>query len=197
VCTACQATVDYTKEMVLDQMIKGLADEEIQKKVLAKPEAECTLAALELFIMCEESCKLSLADTKSISSVTALSAYKKQQKTCGQGDGGAGEGVEGGGGGQEKCSNCGWGTHGSSKEERKKSCPAFSELCNKCQQRGHFSRYCRSKKKPKDPTKEKLEKGQVNEVEDVVISALQTGLLFGMGALVSKTPALLRQIQTH
>ena len=42
-CPGCQQKVDYTDQMVLDNLIRGLADEEVKKKVLATPEVECTL----------------------------------------------------------------------------------------------------------------------------------------------------------
>ena len=39
----CGEEVDYTDQMVLDNLIRSLADEDIKKKVLAKPEENCTL----------------------------------------------------------------------------------------------------------------------------------------------------------
>ena len=37
-CTTCKKMTDYTDLMVLDNLIRGLADEEIKRKVLATPE---------------------------------------------------------------------------------------------------------------------------------------------------------------
>ena len=37
-CPGCQQKVDYTDQMVLFNLIRGLADEEVKKKVLATPE---------------------------------------------------------------------------------------------------------------------------------------------------------------
>ena len=59
----CNKVVDYTDSMVLQQMIRGLADDEIQRKLLAK--TEMTLGDAEKFVMAEESGKGSQADSKS------------------------------------------------------------------------------------------------------------------------------------
>ena len=37
-CGACGEAADYTDQMVLDNLIRGLADDDIKKKVLAMPE---------------------------------------------------------------------------------------------------------------------------------------------------------------
>ena len=47
--------MDYTDAMVLQQLIYGLADEEIQRKLLAKPKM--TLEEAEKFVIAEESGK--------------------------------------------------------------------------------------------------------------------------------------------
>ena len=51
----CDQMVDYTNTMVLQQMIRGLADEEIQRKLLAK--SDLTMEEAEKFVMAEESGK--------------------------------------------------------------------------------------------------------------------------------------------
>jgi hypothetical protein len=48
--TACQWQADYTDQMVHDNLIRGLADEEIKRKVLATPETDCTLAKVMRFV---------------------------------------------------------------------------------------------------------------------------------------------------
>ena len=64
--------------MVLQQMIRGLADDEIQRKLLAK--SEMTLGEAEKFVMAEESGKWSQADSRSEPQIAAgLSTYKSQQ----------------------------------------------------------------------------------------------------------------------
>ena len=52
---ACKQSVDYTDKMVLQQLIYGLADEEIHRKMLAK--TEMTLEEAVKFVTAEESGK--------------------------------------------------------------------------------------------------------------------------------------------
>ena len=46
--------MDYTEEMVLDNLIRGLADEEIKAKVFALPEEDCTAEKVLRFVEAEE-----------------------------------------------------------------------------------------------------------------------------------------------
>ena len=78
-CVACKGQADYTDKMVLDNLIRGLADEEIKRKVLATPETDCTLAKVLRFVEAEESGKYSLSDSKLFDSVSGMSSFKRQQ----------------------------------------------------------------------------------------------------------------------
>ena len=60
---SCGKSVDYTDAMVIQQLICDLADEQIQRKLLTKPEM--TLEEAEKLIIAEESGKWSQADSKS------------------------------------------------------------------------------------------------------------------------------------
>ena len=79
-CPGCNQKVDYTDQMVLDNLIRGLADEEVKKKVLATQKKECTLAKILQLVEAEESGKYSLTDSKMFDSVAGLSNFKKQQR---------------------------------------------------------------------------------------------------------------------
>ena len=70
-CTAekCGQSVDFTDKMVLQQLIYGLADEDIQRKILAKPEM--TLKEAEKFVIGEESGKWSQLESKSERQIAA------------------------------------------------------------------------------------------------------------------------------
>ena len=72
--------MDFTEQMVLDHVIRGLADEAIQAKVLAMPEVNVTLSKVIKFIESEELAKWSLSDTKAIGHVSGVSSYKKSIK---------------------------------------------------------------------------------------------------------------------
>ena len=61
--------------MVLHQLIRGLNDEEIKLKVLAKPEGSLTLEEVEKFIVNEESGKATLQDSKAATAVNTISIY--------------------------------------------------------------------------------------------------------------------------
>ena len=80
---ACEEQTDYTDQMVLDNLIRGLAEEEIKRKVLATPETECTLAKVLRFVEAEESGKYSLLDSKLFDSESVVSTFKRQQQQGG------------------------------------------------------------------------------------------------------------------
>ena len=71
----CGKMVDFTDMMVLEQLSVGLADEDTQRKLFAKPEV--TLADAEKLVIAEEIGKLSQEDSKSVS---GISQYKKDQR---------------------------------------------------------------------------------------------------------------------
>ena len=56
--------------MVLDNLTRGHADEEIKRKVLATAKTDCTLAKVLWFVEAEESAKYSLSDSKLFKSVS-------------------------------------------------------------------------------------------------------------------------------
>ena len=83
-CSSCEQLTDYTDHMVLDNLIRGLADEEINGKVLAIPETECTLEKIITFVEAEESGKCSLSDSKLFDSVSVVLSFRKQQMELGK-----------------------------------------------------------------------------------------------------------------
>ena len=75
----CKQSVDFTDRMVLQQMIRGLADDEIQRKILGK--TEMTLEEAEKFVIAEESGKWSQLESKSDKQTAAgMSSYKKRKR---------------------------------------------------------------------------------------------------------------------
>ena len=73
--------LDYTDQMVLDNFVRGLADEEIKTKVFALQEADCTADNILKVVESEELGRSSVKDTKSLNDIQALSAYKKNQRS--------------------------------------------------------------------------------------------------------------------
>ena len=49
-CSSCSQEVDFTEQMVLDHLIRGLADEAIQTKVLAMNDEDITLTKVIKFV---------------------------------------------------------------------------------------------------------------------------------------------------
>ena len=77
--TDCAGDVDYADEIVLDQLVKGLNDEDIQAKVLSMEEANFTTDKVEKLIIVEEHTKNSQKDSKS-AEIGRLSTYKSDKR---------------------------------------------------------------------------------------------------------------------
>ena len=123
--------MDYTDAMVLMQMISGLADDDIQRKILGEPDK--TLKEAETFVIAEESGKWSQLESKSeLQMATGLSNYKNEQLQK-----------------KKQCSTCGNKPHG-----KDGICPASEAKCRKCDRVGHYGRVCRSKKDNKSGKEE-------------------------------------------
>ena len=74
----CNKPVDYTDAIVLMQMIAGLADDDIQRKIFG--QLDKTLKEAEKFIIAEESGKWSqLEITEDKETAAGLSSYKKRK----------------------------------------------------------------------------------------------------------------------
>ena len=127
--------------MVLNHLIRGLADEAIQAKVLAMQEVDATLPKVIKFIESEELAKWSLSDTKAIRPVSGVSSYKKLSKmNKNKNDM------------KKICRRCGDNVWPHADEN---PCPALNETCEYCSLKGHRAKACKKKKKS---DKEKQEK---------------------------------------
>ena len=125
---ACGEKEDYTDQMVLDNLIRGLADDDIKKKVLAIPEENLTLEKVLQFVQAEEIGKLSLSDSKVLELVAWLSEYKLRQKVEGFPE-------------QQVFKGCRF-CAGKSRHSKDK-CPANEKKCHDCELIGHFKRQCK------------------------------------------------------
>jgi hypothetical protein len=114
-CTTCQVPIAYTEPVIMDQVIAGVADLEIQKDVLSHPEAATmTLEKLLTFVEGKESGQAS----QGLMSGNSVNDVGKKSK-CGFCDG---HHVRG-----------------------KQHCVAAGKKCENCGKIGHFSKVCRSK----------------------------------------------------
>jgi hypothetical protein len=139
-CTACKGQADYTDQMVLDNLIRGLGDEEIKRKVLATPETDCTLAKVMRFVEAEESAKYSLSDSKLFDSVSGVSSFKRQQGGVVENEVNPPVNAN-----PYFCHKC--------KTKHKHHtlggiCPAYdNKLCDFCKRKGHFKVNCKDFKR--------------------------------------------------
>jgi hypothetical protein len=139
----CGTVMDFTEQMVLDTVVRGLHDQEVKKKVLAKPETECTLAEVEKFVSAEEVGAESMRRVEASSGdLMPLSTYRKQKAE--QSTATRPEPAKKGGG----CYRCGseahrWGDM--SEEERKAKCEGYNATCQQCKKKGHMAPVCRQK----------------------------------------------------
>lgn len=121
----CNTNVSYTEPVIMDQVITGLADSEIQRDVLSHVDGDnMDLEALVRFIEGKES---ALASQGLMSGSGSVSATKVAYKS---------------GPGQKKCSWCG-DFHPRGREH----CKAADQTCEACGKSGHFKKMCRSKDK--------------------------------------------------
>ena len=150
-CTGCDILCDYTDEVVLDNLIRGLADEDIKKKVLATPEQDCTLPKVLRFVEAEESGKYSLSESKLFDSVAGLSSFKKQQRDPGR--------VEEPPNAPTLHDKCG-------KKHVRGKCPV--KYCFKCGKQGHYKNECGKipQDKPKNDRNTKADE-EANEVMEI------------------------------
>ena len=76
----CQNKNDFSQEMVLDQLVMGLNDDEIQKKVLGVKEENFNLDHVEKLIITEECSKATQKDSKVNDVIAPMSTFKKNKK---------------------------------------------------------------------------------------------------------------------
>ena len=140
---SCGALVDFTEQMVLDTVVRGLHDNEVKRKVLARPESKFSLVEVEKFVNAEEVGQESLKQVEaSTGNLTQLSTYRKQQAAQGKG---AGANHQAPTKRAEECYKCGSNAHkwgDLSEEERKAQCPAHGATCQICRKTGHLAPVC-------------------------------------------------------
>ena len=136
----CNTRVDYSQEMVLDQLVRGLNDSEIQRKVLSCKEEDFNLDSVEKVVISEESSKASQIESKTTPEsghVASMSTYQKNKKKA-----------------AKSCKNCGSSSHNNTwelPESRKKECKAYNKFCRNCGKPNHTEEVCRVDDTEHDP----------------------------------------------
>ena len=131
--TGCTHTYDYSDEIILDNLIRGIADPEILADLLGDSKTDRTLEETVTFIAQKEQAKSTRAavgDNTSAMSHTPQKNRPTIQHTSSNNE--------------AKCWACGEGRHGKSNDRnaRAKYCEAWSNVCSKCSVKGHYSSKC-------------------------------------------------------
>ena len=138
-CTAdgCTQAVDYSNEMVLDQLVRGLNDDDIQKKVLSSNEQEFNIQNVEKIIVAEECSKLTQKESKSTlpsEQIAQMSLYKKNKRFNQKQD-------------PKNCTSCGGEGHksyGDLPVGQKADCKDHDKFCEHCGQSNHLASVCKT-----------------------------------------------------
>ena len=124
-CNSCNAATDYSEEVISDQLVRGIADEDILADLIGEEKTDRTLLEMVEFIARKEQAKL---ERDQISVENAAASVVKQDTPTGS---------------RTKCKNCRGEYHGAdTMHTRKTKSPSWDHKCNKSQVRGHYERAC-------------------------------------------------------
>ena len=175
--TGCDELISYAEQMVKDQMTCGLADKDIQQEVLAKSKELSTFKDTYSLIEAYELGKQakSQLDARNTTEVNAARAsqYKANQSKHKKnfGDKQQAQAV--------KCLGCGTTKHSGQPRDRK--CPAWGEICYKCNKVNHFSRVCQQGQTNETaPKKEEPSVGAATALEELTDASTSWFLAFGV-----------------
>ena len=124
-CPSCDANVDFSHEVIQDQLVRGLNDREILTDLMGDAKTDRTLDEVVEFIARKEQGKL-----------------EREKVGCGVPRTGAM-----GAGTPTKSPNC-WACQGASHgtpnnvKARQEHCPAWNSTCTKCNTKGHEAKVC-------------------------------------------------------
>ena len=131
VCTR-PVDLDYTDEMVLDNFVRGLADEETKTKVFALREDNWTAENVLKLVKAEELGKSSVRDSKRLNDIQAVSAYRRIQRN----DPTTPVYTPSPSTSHWQCWSCDQG------HAREAVCPAKKLKCTLCNKKGHMTSKC-------------------------------------------------------
>ena len=124
-CPECDAQVDFSREVVQDQIIRGLNDPGIVSELLGDVTVNRTLEEVIEFVARKEQAKI---ESSAVSVEQSVSAVRTTPNTP-----------------QSKapCRHCKGPSHGpETRQVRRETCPAWSNICDKCEVKGHYSNAC-------------------------------------------------------
>ena len=118
---ACDTVVDYSEEVIMDQLIRGINDKEILSDLLGEVQTDMTLQQVVDYIARKEQAK-SEQGTVSCEQTNAAQQTPVRSSTCWA---------------------CLGHSHGPNTiRTRKEKCPAWETTCVRCSSKGHYSSAC-------------------------------------------------------
>ena len=124
-CSSCNAQTDYSEEVILDQLIRGLHNQDIVAELIGDEKTDRTLLETVEFIARKEQATLERAQVgvegDSVSAVKQTTPVSSRKR----------------------CRFCQGESHGAdSVIVRREKCPAWDNKCSKCQVKGHYEKVC-------------------------------------------------------
>ena len=161
-CSSCQTMNDYSEQILLTLLLRGLNDPDLQQDLLAEPDLN--LDKCMTMATARETAKRSQETFLTNEKIDAMSHYKLQMKKKGLS--------------QSDCSRCGMKSH-----EDPDDCPAKDNLCS-CGVKGHLTNMCFRNGKPyTEPAETPADKTAAIETET---SSFLSATCFSISA---ETPA--------
>ena len=130
--TGCTHKYDFSEEIILDNLVRGMSDQEIMADLLGDSKTDRTLDETINFIAQKEQGKATQNAMGNYVSVKAtdISGIKgRAEKNLNS---------------QSSCWACGGKSHGPRNDRavRSERCPAWTFTCNKCHGKGHYTSSC-------------------------------------------------------
>ena len=126
-CPTCQVDIDYSEEVILDQLIRGIGDKEILADLLGDTKTDRSLAEVVAFIARKEQAKLEQG-TVSFESANAVRQVPASPTS---------------GGATSPCWACLQPSHGPNTfKTRQDKFPGWKVTCDKCSTKGHLTKAC-------------------------------------------------------
>ena len=130
----CNHTYDFSEQIILDNLVRGMSDHEIMSNLLGDSKTDRTLDETVLFIAQKEQGK---ATQSAVEHQTSLKATSTPPHTRGKAEKQHPKSLS-------SCWACGGKSHGTRNDRatRSESCPAWAFTCNKCSVKGHYTSCC-------------------------------------------------------
>ena len=123
-CPDCQTVVDYSEEVILDQLVRGISDKEILADLLGETKDDMPLQGVVDYIARKEQAK---TEQGTVSCEQANTVHQSPSR----------------GSTGSTCWACQGKSHGPNTiRTRQEKCPAWQSTCDKCKGKGHYSAAC-------------------------------------------------------